>query len=257
MAGSNQAESVKTTEQQLQIAYRRALEMASFKGGFLMRTAHELRSPLNKIISLQQMILEGLCDDIEEERQFVTDAYAASLQMLEYLDLMIRVSKIEMGRLEPQIQPVSLAEIFTQVKGLMQVQAAERNLRLTFELPQPDIKIQADPSWLHNLLTLLIEIAIDEGDRGTIHLYSTSPDSGSACYLWLADDRPNSAWQDPVNLPPVADFALNDTLSASLRMTLVEAMLTAMSGQLSLISLADGEVPTRLQITLPTIAVPS
>lgn len=160
MAKQSATETVITPEANLQMAYCRALEMASFKGGFLMRTAHELRSPLNKIISLQQMIIEGLCDDVEEERQFVADAYAASMQMLAYLDLMIRVSKIEMGRLTPQLQPVALAEVLTQVQDLTQVQVADRNLRLQVALPPADVMVMADAAWLRNALTTLIEIAV-------------------------------------------------------------------------------------------------
>lgn len=252
MASSNQAKGVQATNEQLQIAYGRALEMASFKGGFLMRTAHELRSPLNKIISLQQMIIEGLCDDIEEEHQFVADAYAASMKMLEYLDLMIRVSKIEVGRLKPQLQPVSLAEIFTQVKELTEVQVADRNLRLKVELPNPDVFIQADPAWLCNLLTTLIEMAVEGSDRGTLRLCSPSISEAGMTLLWLEDDRFTAPWQEAVQLPAVEDFDLDDTLSVSSRMSLVEAMIAAMAGRLTVLTLATAETPARLQVALPS-----
>lgn len=243
-----------TTETNWQKAYCRAVEMASFKGGFLMRTAHELRSPLSKIISLQQMIIEGLCDDIEEEHQFVADAYAASMQLLAYLDLMIRVSKIELGRLQPQLQSVSLAETFAQVQDLTQVQVTDRNLRLTMASPDADVKVQADPFWLRNLLTLLIEVALEAGDRGTLHL-STGPAGDDATYaIWLADDRPTPPWQEPVKLPPPTEFTLDDTLSTSLRMSLVDAMITEMQGQLAVVSAVDDA--TQLQITLPLAANP-
>ena len=235
------------TEATLQAAYCRAMEMASFKGGFLMRTAHELRSPLNKIISLQQMIIEGLCDDVEEEHQFVADAYAASMKMLEYLDLMIRVSKIEVGRLQPQLQAVSLAELLTQVQDLTQVQVADRNLRLTVELPDEAICVQADPAWLRNLLALLIEMAVEGGDRGTLSL-STVPADDANYTICIADDRATTPWQEPVELPPPSEFTLDDSLSTSLRMSLVQAMITGMQGQLTMVPAADEG--TKLQITL-------
>lgn len=237
-------------EANLQMAYYRALEVASFRGGFLMRTAHELRSPLNQIISLQQMILEGLCDDIEEERQFVADAYAASLKLLEYLDLMIRVSKIEMGRLEPQLQPVSLSETFTHVQELTEVQVADRNLRLTVSLPDPDITVQADPAWLRNGLITLIEMAIEGGDRGTLHLSTAPAAADNTVAIGLADDRPTPPWQEPVELPPPPAFALDASLSNSLRMGLVEALVSGMQGQLAIASDTHPGL-TQLHITLP------
>ncbi|WP_165390120.1 sensor histidine kinase [Leptolyngbya iicbica] len=222
--------------------------MASFKGGFLMRTAHELRSPLNKIISLQQMIIEGLCDDVEEERQFVADAYAASMQMLAYLDLMIRVSKIEMGRLTPQLQPVALAEVLTQVQDLTQVQVADRNLRLQVALPPADVMVMADAAWLRNALTTLIEIAVAGGDRGTLSL-AAAPAAEQTYAIALTDDRATTPWQEPIELPNPAEFTLDDTLSTSLRMSLVDAMVASMYGRLTVGSTADEA--TQLQITLP------
>ena len=44
------------------LAYYQALELAQFKGGFLARSAHELRSPLSSLMGLHQLILTGLCD---------------------------------------------------------------------------------------------------------------------------------------------------------------------------------------------------
>lgn len=241
-----------TTEAHLQMAYCRALEMASFKGGFLMRTAHELRSPLNQIISLQQMIIEGLCDDVEEERQFIADAYAASLKLLEYLDLMIRVSKIEMGRLTPQMQPVALAPLFEQVQELTQLQVADRNLRLTVDYPEPTMSVQADPAWLSNLLVALIEMAVAGDDRGTLRLGTALPQCDDNTYgIWLEDDRLTTPWQEPLPLPPTPEFSLDDTLSTSLRMSLVNAMTVALGGQLTIVASADKSGGTRLQITLP------
>jgi len=253
MAEQPATEAALTTEANLQMAYCRAMEMASFKGGFLARTAHELRSPLNKIISLQQMIIEGLCDDVEEERQFVADAYAASMQMLAYLDLMIRVSKIELGRLTPQHQPVSLTEVFTQVQDLTQVQVADRNLRLQVELPAADVLVDADPAWLRNSLTMLIEIGVDGSDRGTLSLAAAAA-ADHTYAICLTDDRATTLWQEPTELPPPPEFTLDGNLSTSLRMSLVQAMVQGMQGQLSVI--ADKHEGTQLQLRLPLASTP-
>lgn len=251
MADWKGANTFQKTDSQLQLAYYRALENASFKGGFLARTAHELRSPLNRIISLQQMILEDLCDDIEEEREFVAEAYAAAMKLLEYLDRMIQVSKIELGRVEPVLQTVSLAPIFEQVQEMTHLQAADRNLRLVVDHPETSLQVRADPAWLRNGLITLIEMALDSSDRGTIRLTVAPRSNSKVCHLWLEDDRPATYWQEAIALPKSSTFDLNDSLSGSLRLAMVEAMLTAMSGQLTLLSRSDEQTPTRLQLTLP------
>lgn len=252
MADSTGEHAFQQLDRSLQLAYCRALELADFKGGFLARTAHELRSPLNKIISLQQMILEGLCDDIEEEREFVAEAHAASMKLLEYLDFLIRVSKIELGRIVPNCAMVTLAQIFHEAKERNHLPVADRNLRLVVEPPDESLQVWTDPAWLHNVLTTLIDIALDSCDRGTICLKLAPEAPPNMRYLWLEDDRPTTHWQESTGLPGLADFDLNDSLSASLRMGMVEAMITAMGGQLSLISVTDGGGSNRLQLALPS-----
>jgi signal transduction histidine kinase len=235
----------------LQLAYFRALEMANFKGGFLARTAHELRSPLNQVISLHQMILEGLCENVEEEREFITEAHAAAMKLLEYLDFLMHVSKIEMGRLQPKCQSVPIADLLTGVQERNQLPVADRNLRLTVALPDPSLQVWTDPDWVQTILTTLIHIALDNHDRGTLHLSIASEAPAQKVYLWIEDDRPSSSWQESITLPTVDAFDLDDSLSASLRMAMVEAMLQALDGRLSLLAIASNETPTRLQLELP------
>jgi hypothetical protein len=255
MAEKNGGNSFQQSEDaMLQLAYYRALELADFKGGFLARTAHELRSPLNKVISLQQMILEGLCDDIDEEREFVAEAHAASMRLLEYLDFLIRVSKIEAGRLLPSLKTVSLSTIFAEVKERNHLQVADRNLGFVVEPPDESLKVYTDPQWVQNILTTLIDIALDSSDRGSICLSVAPNASSECCYLWLDDDRPDTHWQESTALPVLRDFDLDNTLSASLRMGLVEAMIKALGGHVSLLSTTSDQAPTRLQIALPAIA---
>lgn len=251
MAEANEASSPQPSAASLELAYYRALELADFKGGFLARTAHELRSPLSKVISLQQMIIEGLCDDVEEERAFVGEAYAASMKLLEYLDFLIRVSKVEMGRIIPQVQTVPWTQIFSQVKEMNQLQVTDRNLRLVVNFPEPSQLVQTDPAWLCNVLTTLIDMALANRDRGTLHLSLAPTPPAETWQLWLDDDRPTGSWQEPIAFPQPTEFELNDTLSASLRMGLVEAMLQALGGSLVQLTQATDTTPTRLQLTLP------
>lgn len=236
-----------------QLGYYHALELAQFRGGFLARTSHELRSPLNKVISLQQMILEELCDNPAEEREFVAEAYAASLKLLEYLDFLTHISKIDAGRLQPDLQEIALAPVFQQVQSLTELQAANRNLKLTVEVPDEAVHVWADAGWLQNTLVTLIGLAIDDSDRGTIRLDCDASRSPDIAYIWLESDCPIIHWKEPVSLPGVPPFDLEDTLSDSLRMGMVEATLRAMGGQLLLAPVAEPAAATtsRLECAVP------
>ncbi|MEM9978695.1 MAG: histidine kinase dimerization/phospho-acceptor domain-containing protein, partial [Cyanobacteria bacterium P01_D01_bin.2] len=80
------------------LAYQRLSQLERFKSGFLARTAHELRSPINSVIGLHQLILEGLCETPEEEKQFTGEAKEAAYKVLQLFDTIIAASKLDIGR---------------------------------------------------------------------------------------------------------------------------------------------------------------
>lgn len=252
MTHPSQAADAPATLANLQTAYYRALELAQFEGGFLARSSHELRSPLNQVISLQQMVLEGLCDSPEEAQDFIQQAHAAALKLLEYLDFLGQLSKLRIGRLQPTLQAVSLATALEQVRDLVHIQAANRNLRLHIEAPAASIQVWADPLWLRQALTTLIEVAIDSSDRGTLTL-RLAPESPPKCHqLWLEDERPATAWQEPTPLPPPPEFDWEQPLSPALRLELAQTLLRAMQGKLAVLAtpVDPTSTVTRLQCTL-------
>ena len=74
-------------------AYEAAIDLAQFKSSFLARTAHELRSPMNALISSLQLISADLCDSPEEEREYVGIAQEAALKFIGLLDEVIKVDR--------------------------------------------------------------------------------------------------------------------------------------------------------------------
>lgn len=234
----------------LQTAFYRALELAQFRGGFLARTAHELRSPLNRIISLQQMILEGLCEDEAEATEFLGEAYAAALKLLEYLDFLIHLSKVEMGRVTPSLGAVSLGSVLQQVEAMTGLQAANRSLRLAIAAPAETAQVWADGAWLQNALTTLIELEIDRCDRGTIALSVEAGADGEHWHLTLTSDRPPSAWHNPLELPEPEPFDLDRPLTADLRLAMATALIQRLGGTLTPVA-GESDAIAHLRCTLP------
>jgi signal transduction histidine kinase len=233
-------------------AYYQALELALFRGGFLARTSHELRSPLNKVISLHQMILEGLCDDREEEIEFLNEAHGAALKLLEHLDFLIYLSKLEGDRLQPHSQAVPLAPLFEKVQSFTHLQAANRSLRLVLE-PPAAVQVWADPAWLSNVLVTLIEVAIETSDRGTIRIALAPEQPEGSCDIWVEDERVGGTWQEPCPLPDPEDFDLERSLPVGVRLELVRLLLLRMGGAFSLVTTptAGESGPTRILCRLP------
>jgi signal transduction histidine kinase len=180
-------------------AYYQVVEMSQFRSGFLARTSHELRSPLSSIISLHQLILSDLCEDQEEERECVSQAYAATQKMLALLDSVILVSKTEVGTARLQIQPVQLATVIEEVYTLTHLLAQNRNLRLSMESVDSDLWVLADPRRLQQILLMLVDMSITLMNNGYIRVSIHPRPETHSVEVWIDDYRPASAWQEPLD----------------------------------------------------------
>jgi signal transduction histidine kinase len=243
-------------------AYHLAAEMSDFKAGFLARISHELRSPLNSLIGLHQLIISDLCESPEEEREFVQQAHASALKLVGLIDEILNVSRIEYGSSRLDIQPLQLAEVLSQVYDLTHLQAANRNHRLTIETPQPEMYVFADPRWLRQVLLNLIDTPLKYPDsinvRVSVHLDSTT----EYVNIWVEDERPAEALTEPIDLLKtiVKDdkepLLINEdfTLSPGLSLMISQTILELMKGRLEVLAVPSPEENshfTKIQCSIP------
>jgi signal transduction histidine kinase len=147
----------------LQLTYDRLLQQTQHQASFLGTASHELRSPINQIISLHQLILEDLCESPAEEREFIAQANQAIQTVLKNLDLLITLSKLDMGSLQPRLSPTALEPLLTHVQRLVEMQCINRYCRLSLGPVEAALDVQTDPTWLEQLLVMLIEAALAQG----------------------------------------------------------------------------------------------
>ncbi|PMB14013.1 sensor histidine kinase, partial [Fischerella thermalis CCMEE 5328] len=125
---TEQQDVVKLQQQikQTQLAYEMAREMSQFKAGYLARTTHVLRSPINGLIGLQQLILANLCENPEEEREFIKQAHDRTLKLLKLIDEILTVARLEHGTNKLDLQPRSLKDLLQEVYDLTYMLAENR-----------------------------------------------------------------------------------------------------------------------------------
>jgi hypothetical protein len=277
-SAAEQISEVQTLTQQLQrtqLAYEMAREMAQFKAGFLARTSHELRSPINSVISLHQLILADLAEDPAEEREFVAQANQSAQKMLALLDQLIKISKAMHGTETLQLRSLDLLEVLGELEQFVQLQARNRNLRLQIEYPTVDIFVLADREWLRQVLLSLIDIPISVMQEGTIRLTSHVDRDTQQLHLCIEDQRPASFWYEPVDLisqlqqdDPSAGLPSKATLLESARspdlptpglmLLMTQTLMELMGGRLEILSVpamppaaqTHSPTPTRIQCTL-------
>ncbi|MCL1472746.1 sensor histidine kinase [Argonema antarcticum] len=255
--------------QQAEVAYHMAAEMSQFKAGFLARISHELRSPLNSLIGLHQIILSDLCEDPAEEREFVAQAHTSALKMVALLDEILKVARTEYGTNQLEIQPLQLAQVLAQVYDLTHLQAANRNIRLQIMPADPEIYVMADHRWLRQVLMNLVDTPLKLMQEGSITV-SVHPDAATGYVrIWIEDQRPASTWSDSIDLlrsVPETNKSIeidktideNFTLSPGLTLLICQTLLELMKGRLEVLAVpspgAESNL-TRIQCSIP-LAIP-
>ncbi|WP_228061871.1 sensor histidine kinase [[Phormidium] sp. LEGE 05292] len=242
-------------------AYHLAAEMSQFKAGFLARISHELRSPLNSLIGLHQLIISDLCESPEEEREFIEQAHASALKLVGLIDEVLNVSRTEYGTNRLDIQPLQLAEVLSQVYDLTHLQAANRNHRLTIETPSPDIFVLADPRWLRQVLLNLVDTPLKYMEPINVQVSVHLDPATEYVNIWVEDERPAEALTEPIDLlktisedkeplPVNEDFTLSPGLSLMMSQTILELM----KGRLEVIAVPSDEENskfTNIQCSIP------
>lgn len=260
-----------------ELAYQMAHEMSLFKGGFLARVTHELRSPLNGLIGLHQLILEGLCESPSEEQEFISQAHERALLLLKLLDGILKVARADYGTNKLDIQPVPLSKLFQEVQELTKMLAANRNFPFKVMSPQPEIYVLADKSWLRQVLTNLISTTITRMEEGMICLSAANSPSENKVYLWL--DIPHHAFldQEPIELisstkeqhqveyisehiskgKNIVIDEKDREISPGMKLLLNQTLVETMGGKLEVIShnnnTQESTSLTRIQISIPPV----
>lgn len=227
------------------LAYERLSQLERFKSGFLARTAHELRSPINSVIGLHQLILEGLCETPDEEKQFTAEAKEAAYKVLQLFDTIIAASKLDIGREVPTLEPLALKTLFKTLEELTHLQAANSNLRLAFK--PTDLSVLSDLKWLQMMLISLLDDAITSTKLGHITLDAAA--EGEFVLIKLEAERPanelcvrldTSLYGREVDLSNLSSVYL----STGLTLAVAQEMVKALHGELILPAAAEAPIIT-------------
>ena len=142
---------------------------SQFKSEFLAKMSHQLRTPLTAIIGFCEVLSQGMDGGLSREQaQDVSEIHKSGLVLLELVNDILDLSKIEAGKVAIVPQEVDLPAVVDQVIASMRHIAETKALKLTRDLSSDVTKVIADPVRVREILTNLVSNAIKFTAAGSV-----------------------------------------------------------------------------------------
>jgi len=180
-------------EAELQEARRRAEAAAAAKTAFLANMSHELRTPLTSIIGFSRILYER--QDLPGEAQtHAGRIFEASEALFVLINDVLDFSKLEAGHVEIEPKPFSTAQLVEEVRGLLSLQAAAKDIQLKVELDE-DLPafVSGDLPRLRQVLVNLTGNAVKFTAQGEVSLSARYDQARQALRIAVTDTGPGIA----------------------------------------------------------------
>jgi PAS domain S-box-containing protein len=159
-------QSLQETNLALQGAKQAAEKANLAKSDFLSNMSHELRSPLNAILGFSQLLESGTPPPTPAQRQSIEQILQAGWYLLELINEILDLALIESGKLSLSREPISLAEVLNDCRGMIEPLATKNGIGLTFPGFENTPFVKADRTRLKQILINLLSNAIKYNRAG-------------------------------------------------------------------------------------------
>jgi signal transduction histidine kinase len=148
---------------------RRIQEASRLKSEFVANMSHELRTPLNSIVGFTELIIDKRFGPMPERyAEFVQIMHVSAQHLLQLINDILDLAKVESGRIDFQPEPVDLSAVIGEATAIITGLAAKRKIALRVEIDQSLGRVYLDPMRLKQVLYNYLSNAVKFTRRGAI-----------------------------------------------------------------------------------------
>ena len=156
---------------ELDQAIRTTAELTRLKSNFLANVTHELRTPLNAIINYIGFVVDEDTGPLNEEQSiYLSQALENSENLLQIINNILDMSKIEAGQMKLNIRPVNLTEVATELIPLINMMLENKSVRLITEIAPELPLLCGDRLRIRQIMLNILSNAAKFTHAGLIHL---------------------------------------------------------------------------------------
>lgn len=162
-------ERIKAINLELSVARNKAEESDNLKSIFLANMSHEIRTPMNGILGFTELLRSKKITH-DQRLQYLDIINKSSLRLLEIIDNLINISKVETGNLEVNSSEIDVSQELKYMYLFFNTEAQDKGLTLLLQGGQelPQIKMYMDKMKFDSILTNLLKNALKFTEKGTI-----------------------------------------------------------------------------------------
>ena len=172
------ANEIERKNRDLAQAVRMAQEATRLKSQFLANVSHEIRTPMNGVLGMTELLLLDASLTVEQ-RDYAETAYRSAEALLDIIDSILDLSKIEAGKLQLERVDFTPAEVVQEVLKLISGRARSKGLELNCHIArEAHGELRGDPVRLRQVLLNLVSNAIKFTERGHVSVRVSVAETG-------------------------------------------------------------------------------
>ena len=171
---------LKRTNLELESRNRRIEEASRLKSEFLANMSHELRTPLNGIIGFSELMYnEDIGSVTDEHKEFLGDILTSGRHLLQLINDILDLSKVEAGKLEFRAEEIELSRLIQEVCDILRALASKKNIEIKVSVDSVVREVFLDPGKLKQVLYNYLSNALKfTPERGKVHVVATAVSNG-------------------------------------------------------------------------------